>query len=381
MILKARRFLIYALLSIIMSVSLVGCIATAPREDDKTEFRLSSAADMDRLASALAGKRIVYVGETHDRMDHHRLQLAVLDALQRAGYDLAVGVEWFQHSFQPVLDDYLAGRIDDAELLHRTEYYQRWRFDYRLYQPIIEYAQLHRIPILALNAPRELTDAISAQGLDKLPQDYKALLPSSYDRSNKEYEDFLRSVFELHPTMTESGLFERFLDVQLTWDESMAEQAADYLTRHPEKTLVVFAGSGHIARGAGIPDRVQRRIAVDSTIILPQDIGSAIPDSADILVATQAQYLKPSGILGVFLDADDDGLVIKGFSEENSGARDAGLRAGDRLISVAGKPVPHLSALKLALMEKTPEQKVSLVYRRTGEDNTPVETRVTVTLH
>ena len=365
----------------IMTLSLSGCIASATRDGDGADYRLSSTADMNRLAYALADKRVIYVGETHDRMDHHRLQLAVLDALHRAERDLAIGVEWFQHGFQPALDDFLAGRIDEAELLHRTEYFQRWRFDYRLYQPIIQYARQHRLPLLALNAPRELTEAVSRHGLEKIPKKFRRQLPSSYDRSNTEYEAFLRSVFEQHPMMGESGQFDRFLEVQLTWDESMAEQAANYLAAHPDKTLVVFAGSGHIARGAGIPDRVQRRIEVDSAIVLPADVGGAIPDSADFLVATQTQYLKPSGLLGVFLDSDDKGLVIKSFAEDASGARDAGLREGDRLMTVEGKPVPHLSALKLALMNKAPDQKVSLIYRRNGEDGMPVETSVIVTLH
>ena len=53
---------------------------------------------------------------------------------------LAIGLEMFQRPFQPHLDDYVAGRIGIDELLARTEYFDRWRYDARLYAPIFEFA-------------------------------------------------------------------------------------------------------------------------------------------------------------------------------------------------------------------------------------------------
>jgi len=329
---------------------------------------------------ALTDKRVIYVGETHDRMDHHRLQLAVLEALHRAGRDLAIGVEWFQHSFQPVVDEFIAGRIDEAELLDRTGYYQRWRFDYRLYRPIVRYARAHGIPLRALNAPRELTDAVSRHGLADMPAEFRDQLPDSYDRSNTAYEEQLAAIFEQHP-MAGKDRLGRFIEVQLTWDETMAEQASDYLAANPGKTLVVFAGSGHIAYGAGIPDRVQRRGAVPAVIILPQDIGTAMPGSADILGKTTEERLPQAGLLGLFLDTTDQGLVIQALAEDESGARDAGLREGDVLVAVNGQPVPHLAALKLALLEYQVEDQVSVRYRRVTPEGVSVANTALVTLH
>lgn len=354
---------------------------SSTRDDNAQGYDSANATDMDRLAAALKDKRIVYVGETHDRMDHHQLQLAVLDALRRAGREVAVGAEWFQHSFQPELDDFIAGGIDEADMLDRTGYYERWRFDYRLYRPILQYAREHRIPVLALNAPRELTDAVSEHGLDALPLKFQSQLPSSYDRSNTEYERHLGEVFKQHPMADEDRL-ERFIQVQLTWDETMAEQAADYLTANPEKTLVVFAGTGHIVYGAGIPDRVQRRTPVPSAIVLPRDVGSNMPGSADILVTTAAVTLPSAGLLGVFLDTDkQERLVVLALAQDESGAGDAGLREGDVLVAVNGKAIPHLAALKLALIDSKAEDTVNVTYRRTTPAGQESETTVPVVLH
>lgn len=309
-------------------------------------------------------------------MDHHRLQLGIAEALHRAGRDLAIGMEWFQHPFQPVLDEFLAGTIDESEMLDRTGYFERWRYDYRLYRPIIRFARENSIPLLALNAPKELTAAVSRHGVDAVPAEFSALLPSSYDRTNKAYEATLKTVFAAHDNDGDDR-FSRFVDVQLTWDESMAEQAANYLAAHPEKTLVVFAGAGHVVYGAGIPDRVQRRLAVPAATVLPADIGSHQPGSADILVSTEAEEVPAPALLGVFVRNEGEGLVISAFSDSSS-AREAGLQEGDRLLEVDGLPVPHLAALKLALIDRAPGEQVEVAYART-EDG-PVRSGTTVRL-
>ena len=52
------------------------------------------------LSETLAQNRVVFVGEMHDRYDHHLNQLAVLQALHQKNPNIAIGVEWFQQPFQ-----------------------------------------------------------------------------------------------------------------------------------------------------------------------------------------------------------------------------------------------------------------------------------------
>jgi uncharacterized iron-regulated protein len=82
---------------------------------------------LERLLEALDSKRAIFVGETHDRYDHHLNQLTVIRGLHERGLDLAVGMEFFQEPFQPDLDDYVAGRIDEKTLLKETEAPERDR--------------------------------------------------------------------------------------------------------------------------------------------------------------------------------------------------------------------------------------------------------------
>lgn len=366
------------ILILLTGLSLTACISSTSR-DQSGVYDVDRRADMDRLASDLAGNQVVFVGETHDRVDHHDLQLAVIQALHRAGHDLAIGVEWFQFPYQDDLDDYLAGRIDDAEMLHRAEYFSRWRFDYRLYRPIIQYARDNNIPLLALNAPREATDAVSKHGVDKVPKAVKPLLPSSYDRSDDAYRESLKAVFEAHSIPGHKQNFDRFMDVQLTWDETMAEQSARYLSANPEKTLVVLAGTGHVMYDHGIPQRLERRVDVPTAVVVAGEWAKREPGSADYFVITEAEALPPSGLMGVFLDTDNEGLVISALSED-SGAREAGLTTGDRLVKVDGQEVPHLAALKLILMSQPPGNSVPVEYIRTDPDGLETQYRVAVTL-
>jgi len=54
----------------------------------------------------LADKRAVFVGENHDRLDNHLDQLEIIKGLQAAAPDRwAIGIEYVQRRFQPVLVD------------------------------------------------------------------------------------------------------------------------------------------------------------------------------------------------------------------------------------------------------------------------------------
>ncbi len=327
--------------------------------------KLDQTSPLAQTMQQIDDARIILVGETHTRWDHHLVQLEILKLLYQKSAKLAIGVEWFQQPFQKYLDAYIAGEMSEQEMLHLTGYFERWRFDYRLYRPIIQYAREHKIPIIALNASRELSIALSKSGFDDLPAELKDQLPESYDWSDKEYEKRLRSVFDLHPDYP--GKFEDFLRGQLTWDESMAESAAHYLGKNPETRLLIFAGSGHIAYGSGIPNRIKRRIDVKQfSILVSEDFLPVSENIADFLVLSAEQSLQPGGLIGAFLQTEGKLVVIEGFSH-NSAAKDAGLVKGTVIVSVDNEAVESFTDFKLAIMGKKPGDKVELHYIENAE--------------
>jgi len=54
----------------------------------------------------------------------------IIKKMHNAGYKLAVGMEMFQKPFQPVVNDYLDGRIDERTFLKKTEYFSAWGYQY-----------------------------------------------------------------------------------------------------------------------------------------------------------------------------------------------------------------------------------------------------------
>lgn len=351
----ARLFLTLLLLPALLAIG--GCIVTGgPNDGPLWRAGLTSTYTPAEIIHKLGERRVLFVGETHTRYDHHLLQLRALEALHRADPRLAIGVEWFQRPAQPHLDDYIAGRIDEKTLLSRSEYYQRWRFDYRLYRPILQYARRHGIPVIALNAPVELTKAIGDKGLDGLTPAQSAQLPPVIDRSNQQYIEQLREVFDHHPKAEERN-FEHFVDVQLTWDETMAQQVADYLQRHPQQRMIVFAGIGHVQYGWGIPDRVARQSGLRPVIVLPTDDGKEPEGRADYLVMTREQKLPAPGLLGVFVDQAGGQARILHVIDDGAAAK-AGLVRDDLILAIDGQPTASFGDVKFALMGRTPGDRV-----------------------
>lgn len=335
-----------------------GEVYEAPRVLD-----LSAILEIKQLMPKLLQNRVIYVGETHDRLDHHLNQLEVIRRAYEDNPALAIGMEFFQQPFQPALDDYIAGKIDEKEFLKKSEYYLRWRIDYRHYRPIIRYAREKGIPLVALDIAEELRKKVARNELDKLSEAETVQLAREVDRSNKDYRDMLSAIFAMHP---DSSDFERFVETQLARDEAMAQRAVEYLQKHPASRMVVLAGGGHLVYGYGIPSRIKRRLDVPSAIILNDSLRDYDANVADYLLMPNPLRLPKEARLGVVLDTSRIGqLNISSFAD-GSPAIPAGLEKGDRLLSIDGQLVNQMADLKIALLDRIPGDKVQVKVQRTG---------------
>jgi uncharacterized iron-regulated protein len=251
---------------------------------------------LDQVWEKLVQAQVVYLGETHDSKADHAAQLAIIQALYQRNPQLVIGMEMFQRPYQQAIEDYLADRIDEAELLKRTEYEKRWGFDWELYAPIVRFAKANKLPIVALNTPAEVTRKTSRQGLASLNLNDKRFIPpisaiqAGVTTSAAGYRQMLQEVFEqVHQGKGGAARFERFFTAQVLWDETMADRIAQLL-RRGDRPVIVLAGQGHIVYGYGIPSRVQRRIPTvkQQTVLLNPD-----PDQRD--KAAIADLLWSSG--------------------------------------------------------------------------------------
>ncbi len=321
------------------------------------------ALDFDALVDTLAERRVVFVGEFHDRLDHHLNQLEIICRLHARDANIAIAMEFFQQPSQPHLDAFVEGRIDEASMLRASGYYERWRYDFRLYQPILSFARENGIALVALNVPSEITRKVGRQGIAGLSEAERAELPEGLDRVDDGYRARLKAVFDEHPERSH-GNFETFLQVQLLWDTGMAQAAARYLEAHPGRRVVVLAGDGHALR-SGIPERLAQRNPVASAVVLQGVHSAAYLEDGDFLLDSKPLELPRAGLLGVMLESDDDGVKVAGFSE-NSAAGAAGIQARDRILAVDGQRVKGFADVKLVLLHKRPGDTVSVEIESAG---------------
>jgi len=270
-----------------------------PKEQNGSHFRVSKLLtaikvpkniSFEDIINEIENKKVIFVGEHHDRLEHHLNQLKVIKSLQMRGKKVAIGMEMFQRKFQPFIDQYLNGKINLKTFLKKSEYKKRWGFDYNLYKPILDYAKKNHIPVIALNLEKELTKKISKNGLLTLSKEEQKRVPQTIDISNKEYKDDLIKFFSSHQHMKKSKKknLEYIYQSQILWDQTMAESINNYLKKHPDYQMVVIAGSGHLKMRYGIPDHV-----IYSQALILQD-ETAEPKSADFILYTDPIKLQSS---------------------------------------------------------------------------------------
>lgn len=257
--------------------------------------RASDGASLapEALFAELRQARLVFIGEQHDRAADHEVQRAIVEALSHVPA-MELGMEMFQQPFQAPLDAWSAGTIDEAQLLTQTEWDTRWRVDFALYRPILLVAREMHLPVIALNAPRELTRAIARGGLEGLSESERAGLPEM-DTTDAEHRAFVMSLLGEHPGHGDSGMdpamLERMYLAQLCWDETMGDRVARAFAQTDVAStpvrMIVLAGRAHVERGLGIPRRAERRGTPHGVIVLPitaeelEPLRAASPAAAD----------------------------------------------------------------------------------------------------
>lgn len=331
---------------------------------DPPAVELSTLSKLSTVVDKLAQKKIVYVGEEHDKFSHHQVQLEILRGLHRQNPKVAVGMEMFQKPFQQALDDYIAGAIDERTFLKRSEYFKRWDIDYYLYKPILDFARAQRLPVIALNLPREIVSQVSASGLDSLTKEARQDISQNLDFSDQEYRGRLKEIFAAHPE-TQERKFEFFYQAQILWDETMAEAVDRFLKNNPDYRMVVLTGAGHLRFGSGIPKRSFRRNGYEYAIVLSdEEVKSGI---ADFVVFPEPSKAPTTPRLGVSLDTRDQRLRITGFAKE-SAAEKAGLKVDDKLISLDDQRASVIEDVRIALFYKQSGETIKVKAQRGAEE-------------
>lgn len=393
-----------------------GCAALSshPAQPAQSEFTGSPYTDLETLkageivylptgrpltdaevAELAVHDRVIYIGEMHTNMEHHRVQLAVIEALaNRLPGKIAVGMEMLERPSQPQLDRWGRGELDPKAF--KQLWYDNWSEDYGYYQPILEFIRAQKIPLIALNASDDEVQTVRKEGLAGLSEQERAWL-GPIDEHDPYQRKAMQAIYHGHGGGHANGGasgFERFYQGMLLWDETMAASAADYLKSPAgrDKTLIILAGGFHVAYGYGIPKRLFRRLPEPYLIILPYTPEALVPEEyrmnvtspelplylADVVWATG--YSEPKitrAHLGVQLapgrltsppstqsQAGSGAAVLT--VESGSPADKAGIKPGDRILSINGHDVHSAFELVEQIRLIDPGERASLTLDRAG---------------
>lgn len=236
--------------------------------------RTSNGAEttVDDVAAAADGHRFVFLGESHTTLPHHEMQAAVIEALVRRGRDVVVGFEMFTRPNQANLNPWTLGWWTESEFVEKADWKGQWGFDFSLYRPIFEAVKKNRLPMVALNAPRDWVRRVGREGAKALTAEEQAQFPS-IETNNADHRSVFNALMGGHPPTGDRG--ENIYSAQVLWDTAMADSALKFLNSRPATkytVMVVVAGSGHVMYRQGINYRIQKRTGETGiTMVMTED--------------------------------------------------------------------------------------------------------------
>lgn len=337
--------------------------------DPSNRQNIESPSFLKRIAS----QSVVVLGESHTVADHHRWQLQTLSALHALNPNLVLGFEAFPRSSQTILDAWVRGDLNEKDFLERSGWHQVWRHDPTHYLPLLHFARLNRVPLIALNVERKMIARVGREGWAAIPEAAREGIGDPRPAS-PAYRRALGDVLGQHEG-NDNGL-ERFVQAQTVWDRAMAEALAEAHRKGGSPLVVAIVGRGHTEYGYGIPAQLADLGITDAANLVAWDFDrpcESLKDSEGTPVADAVFLLGPPReapkagrmILGVHIEDGEDGVAINSVVADSVAAR-TGLQAGDIVSEAAGSPMTKARTLAATVARQAPGTWLPLTIERDG---------------
>lgn len=242
-----------------------------------------------------AAQDVVLIGERHGQMAYHRFELHTLAGLAAHRDDMVIGLEMLPRSAQPVLDAWVAGELSEDELLSQSRWDEVWGYDPAMYLPIVHFARMNRIPLVALNIAPELRRRLADDGFDAVPAaERHGIAPPAAPR--KAYRERLRAIYDAHPLQQS---FTTFMQAQLAWDTAMADALEK--ASAGGRLAVGLMGMGHILYNDGVAYQLAERGIYAQMTLLPIPVSGCRPEALGLADALYRLEPSPAPAAG-FMD-------------------------------------------------------------------------------
>ena len=239
------------------------------------EVKTGRPVALEPWLAGLAAHTIVYVGEEHRNRWHIDAALKILNALTKKGLRPAVALEMFGWDGQDALTRYLSSApISRDQFLQESRWEESWGGPFEDYEPLVSYAQEHRLTMLALNPPRALVRLVAKQGLRQARKDERMEQWGLRDEvlsDDAAYRSVvLDQIRRCHAELTDDA-YRRMYDASLFRDEGMARIIAEQVLRTNGASggagpVLAYMGGGHIQYRLPVPNRVARRLGAAGSV-------------------------------------------------------------------------------------------------------------------
>jgi uncharacterized iron-regulated protein len=292
MIQCARPFILIVL--VVITITTWGC-AGQPKQlmikESSASFppgsiisgKTGEAVSFETLMADLETAKIIYIGESHTNSDHHQIQLKILQAVFSRFPALIVGMEMFDHTYQPQLNEWSAGNLEETAFLQKVHWYANWRYDFGLYRDILTFIKTNHVKLVGLNLPFHIPPKIAVGGIESLSEEEKGHLPTEIDTTDAAHREYIRTIFS-HHSIPGRDNFDYFYAAQCTWEDTMADTLSRNLS---SGKMLVLAGNGHIIHKFGIPNRAYHRTKAEYRTVYLAEAGEALElSTADYIWVT-----------------------------------------------------------------------------------------------
>lgn len=248
--------------------------------------RAGRRSSLVEVVSAAGRAEVLLVGEEHDDMVAHALEAELygraIDAYGGTpgipGRTVVLSLEMFERDVQYVLDEYLDDLVTEDHFLRSA---RPWDDYEERYRGLVEEARAHDQPVVAANAPRRYVNRVTREGpesLAALPEQARRFLPplpypGPSERYRAQWDALMSAAMAGAPVpdtidasadgdsaqASESpghGVPTNAIHAQALWDAAMGHAVTNALVEHLGALVVHFAGSFHVERGTGIPERI-----------------------------------------------------------------------------------------------------------------------------
>ena len=253
---------------------------------------LGTPVDPAQLKEALAPAQVIFLGETHDNLRHHQIQLELLRYLVAQGKKPALGIELFPQEQTSLLMAFVqSSPKDPAQAEERLRKALGWegREEWTGYLEVLRFARQERLEVFGLDLNAGLIRRLTGLEAKELTAVERGFLPP-FESPGEAYQALMYERFtQGHCGWSEPKHLAGLYRVWLARNEAMAQALAQ--SYRPDRPLVVLLGSGHLEFGQAVPWALKRHLPSVKTFELAlMEVGLEQPDLHE--------YFAPQTTLG-----------------------------------------------------------------------------------